>query len=599
MPNSPSTSGSDLTTTMQRAFGNAVGADNHRINSRRLIIVGALGATALGAVYLLYRRSQSTTTTHSNRDPFAFAEECKSQGIEAFRKRDYQGALNAFMQAVDSLTSLSDDDRSKDMLSNCYNNIAACYENLENYDQCIHYCTEAIALNSKYWKAINRRARSLQTQGKNRESLQEYIAALEEIKDALTESQVKTIMEERERLSNIIVMPEVDAILKNTVNSYKPIPQYVIANWMWYSVTKDPLLIRAGKLNKDGSYEGLDAALALMKKGEYDNVLPVVEKLVKDNSQENLEQAKAILLYARFLHMHNQTADAREVLKQFNDIWAKLDEDAKTNSRDVKIAYLCLMITIADSIEDASAYAEESLIIDGHNADPFMALGLRYMEHEDDVRSLAAFERVKHIDPSQPYARFYELYLKFVLECKNGNIAQVHQCMFEFDKAIQSQRTPPVFALLLFAKVSILIGNSELALTSVKKAIQIQPDNAYALSLHAMVNVEPYEAESMQQAMDKLQRNIQKVIESDKNYWEPYRTMARMHAERGKDNLAEENKVMPLFDKAISLARRREEFEILLKDRLWTELELSYRRSKMFKGANPPTVSRQPTALTS
>ncbi|KAI1732603.1 tetratricopeptide repeat domain-containing protein [Ditylenchus destructor] len=598
MPNSPSTSGSDLTTTMQRTFRNAVGAENHGISSRRLIVVGVLGATALGAVYLLYRRSRSTTTTHSNRDPFAFAEQRKSQGIEAFRKRDYQGALTAFLQAVDSLTSLPDDDRSKDMLSNCYNNVAACYENLENYEQCIHYCTEAIALNSKYWKAINRRARSLQKQGKNRESLQEYIAALEEIKEALTEGQMKTIIEERERLSNIIVMPEVDAILKNTVNSYKPIPQYVIANWMWYSVTKDPLLIRTERLNKDGSYEGLDAILVLMKKSEYDNVLPVVEKLVKDNLLENLEQAKAVLLYARFLHMHNQTADAREELKQFNDIWANLDEKEQANSSDVKIAYLCLMIAITESIEDASAYADESLKVDRHNADPFMALGLRYMEQEDEVRSLAAFERVKHIDPSQPYARFYELYLKFVLECKNENVAQVRQCMFEFDQAIQSERTPPVFALLLFAKVSVLIGNSELALTSVKKALQIQPNNAYALSLHAMVNVEPFEAASMQQAMDKLQRNMQKVIETDKNYWEPYRTMARMHAERGKDNFAEESKVMPLFDKAISLARRREEFEILLKDRLWTELELSYRRNKMFKGANPPTVSRQPTALT-
>uniref|UniRef100_A0A915DN88 Mitochondrial import receptor subunit TOM70 n=1 Tax=Ditylenchus dipsaci TaxID=166011 RepID=A0A915DN88_9BILA len=569
-------------------------------NSARNLLVGGAAALAVGGVgYYYYKRTHPSGTS----DSIAVAECKKKQGNECFRLKDYQGALNNFMWAVDALKSIEygptgDADSvaaqkkktAIDLMSNCYNNMAACYENLGDHSNCIKYCSLAIDLNSKYWKAINRRSRAFAKMQKYREALGESydfstrlsFEALD-LKD-LTEQQLASIYEERERISQLVVKPEIEATIRGIENTYKPIPQYVIANWIWYSVTKDPLVLRAEKLNPKMIYTGVDAALVQLKKTEYDQVLPVALELLKDDSMTNLELVQATLLVCRFLHLHNQTAAAREYTKNFDAAWQSLDEEMKADCTDLHVAYLCLCVSIAENNNQAVTNAEKALAVDPENADPLLTLGLRYMEQEAESDALDAFNKALLVDPAHPYIKFYVLYLKFVDACKNQRINDVHGCIFQFDQALSEVSSPPVFALLLFVKVCVLSNNTELALATAKKAIIAQPNNAYALSLHALVATEP--TEKLEICLDRLQRNMDKVVEADPNYWEPYRTLARMSLERAKADEKEKYKVMPFYEKAVTLARRREEFDILLKDKLWAELELERQNKAILNKAS-------------
>lgn len=123
--------------------------------------------------------------------------------------------------------------------------------------------------------------------------------------------------------------------------SFKPIPQYVVANWLWNTMTNDPIVKRIKSVNAVESIKknSLDSVLLLLKTNKFDEVLPLLLKIVKkqeDSECENCEQdiietddekfekifqkGALILLVARFYYYHNQINEAHEYVKNFDTL---------------------------------------------------------------------------------------------------------------------------------------------------------------------------------------------------------------------------------------------------------------------------------------
>ncbi len=103
---------------------------------------------------------------------FAGAGEAKARGNKLFKSGDFAGALESYERAV----LLCPEDQAESLAAfHC--NSAACYMRLEQWDDCVKSCGEAIKLNPKYVKAFVRRSAAY-------EKLDKPVEAFEDMKKA-------------------------------------------------------------------------------------------------------------------------------------------------------------------------------------------------------------------------------------------------------------------------------------------------------------------------------------------------------------------------------------------------------------------------------
>ena len=112
------------------------------------IVVGA-------TVYYYYRRSAANPTEDScDKNMLNTALDYKIKGNKYFKDGDYSNALLYYTKA---LKHCPVEDKSQAAIF--YQNRAASYEMLKQYENVIQECSHAIKLNKKYIKAFQRRAK--------------------------------------------------------------------------------------------------------------------------------------------------------------------------------------------------------------------------------------------------------------------------------------------------------------------------------------------------------------------------------------------------------------------------------------------------------
>lgn len=80
----------------------------------------------------------------------------KEKGNDLFRQKRYDDAIQQYSDAI----QLCPPDKKKD-LATFYQNRAACYEHLKQFENVINDCTKAIEFNKQYTKAYLRRGKGL------------------------------------------------------------------------------------------------------------------------------------------------------------------------------------------------------------------------------------------------------------------------------------------------------------------------------------------------------------------------------------------------------------------------------------------------------
>jgi import receptor subunit TOM70 len=97
----------------------------------------------------------ASTSENRVKNRLTLAIELKNEGNIKYRENKFNEAIAAYTKAIEACPPESTEE-----LSQFYQNRAAAWESLKNYDKVIEDCSRAIELNPKYIKCIQRRARA-------------------------------------------------------------------------------------------------------------------------------------------------------------------------------------------------------------------------------------------------------------------------------------------------------------------------------------------------------------------------------------------------------------------------------------------------------
>lgn len=100
------------------------------------------------------------------------ATRLKELGRRAFKKAEYQLATDFFLRAAKACEDLGDAKPEAPFYQACLLNVGTCSYKLGDTDGAIHYFGRAIDVDSRYEKALFRRAKTLHEVGRNREAIE-------------------------------------------------------------------------------------------------------------------------------------------------------------------------------------------------------------------------------------------------------------------------------------------------------------------------------------------------------------------------------------------------------------------------------------------
>ena len=159
---------------------------NNRTLITGLIVTATVTVTAV-IVYKSFKKNKKLSLAPDSLNPQEAASQFKNQGNVLFAQKNYEDAISLYSKSI-----------LLDPLAVYYNNRAACYSHLKNYEMAIQDCNAAISLNPSYIKALSRRASSF-------ENLQLY-------QEALSDFSALCVLEE---FKNQSFMTSCDRVLKN------------------------------------------------------------------------------------------------------------------------------------------------------------------------------------------------------------------------------------------------------------------------------------------------------------------------------------------------------------------------------------------------
>nr|CAD2208974.1 unnamed protein product [Meloidogyne enterolobii] len=574
--------------------------DKSLLSKHRIWLIGIGTGIGVGiGAYYLWKKTRGGRTHNAF---LVWAEQKKAQGIDVYKDKRYKEAIQIFNDIIQSLY----DEPSKligqvydELMAACENNIAACYDALLDSIKCIEHCTKAIQLKPDYAKALVRRARCLHRLERPLEALEDYLVSLSLEQGSMPSQQIAVIQNDVEKLMNEISEVECNKLLENRVGQRQKISQSVVEPWQFCTSIHDPLLLRAAGLHEKASEGSLDSALVELKRCNYDEIVSLSTKAIDNDQNDNIEKAQAVLLAARFLHYHGLEEEAVAMADKFKTFWEQLDEAQKLANKDLNVAQIVLEMTLERNQADESGidngngenltlnetklqrlnqFVDEALRINPLNVDPLIFLVSTFLRTEQLEEATNAMEKAKQLDKDHKFIKYYETYINFVTALRSGNTADIHRHVLAMEKNFKDCDNPPVFALMMHVKIGILLQNNEIAVESIKKAIELMPNCSAAIYLSGVLEPPPSERMSQnnfEAYFQKMEKTMNNALEADPNNWEPYRMLAKMQL--NKQNIHE---AIKFYDKALELARGKDEIKILMKEKLFIEMEEKRRNNK-------------------
>ena len=269
-----------------------------------------------------------------------FSTKLKVAGNKAYGDKSYNEAITLYGKAI-----LCKPDPI------FYSNRAACYNALGDWDKVVEDTTAAIALDSEYVKALNRRANAYEHLEKNSEALLDYTASC--IIDQFRNSQSA---ESVERLLKKVAEAKGKAILEGKEKKL-PSPTFV-TNYLQSFRPKPPPegLEETAELDEDSGKGQLRAGLIAMgkKTGEgYESASAAFDKALELRDLGDYE-AFAYNMRGTFRYLRGENADALKDLTTSVELQPTLSQSfIKRASMHLELGEFTPMVTDC-SLADAS-----------------------------------------------------------------------------------------------------------------------------------------------------------------------------------------------------------------------------------------------------
>ncbi|KAJ4429814.1 hypothetical protein ANN_22018, partial [Periplaneta americana] len=467
-------------------------------------------------------------------NPLKKALAYKAEGNKYFKSGKYPEAI----QCYDSAIQICPKDKKLD-LSTFYQNRAAAYEQMKKYEEVRNDCTEALKLNPKYVKALQRRAKACEVMKDLQQSLEDVTAAciLEGFQNQTTLLTADRVLKELGRQHAKEAMAKRTPIMpsKHFIKTY------------FSSFIEDPIMNKLAQEKEsdfaEADLRGLARAKQAFKSQNYEDIIPACSEEVE--SGDGSLKMEALVLRATF---HLLLGEHRKALSDFESVIENEEADIKLRVNAlIKRASLHMQLEQSSkSIEDFNRAAE----LDNDNSDVYHHRGQVHLLMEKVTEAMNDFSKAVTLNPNFPIAYVQKCYTDYRYAFSTRNTQKMEDVMNAFQEAIQ--KFPKCSeCYTLFAQVLSDKQEFDKADRYFQKAIEVEPENATVYVHRGLLQLQ------WNGDVPEAIKMIKQALEMDDRCEFGYETLGTIEVQRGNLQQAVE-----LFDKAIPLAK--------------TELEMSH-----------------------
>ncbi|KAF8740239.1 mitochondrial outer membrane translocase receptor TOM70, partial [Rhizoctonia solani] len=389
--------------------------------NRRVVIGAAAAVTALGIGYLVYSRSsgdkgdkkkpgldEAEIKALPTEDRLKRAAELKSRGNSAYTQRDFELAVNLYSQAI----AMSPKPEAV-----FYSNRAACYTNFKppQHQKVIEDCTQALKLDPKYAKALNRRATALEAIDNLKDALRDFTAlaiierfkndaasaAVERVLAKLSTKQAEEIMRAREpRLPSVTFIGAYFA-------AFRPRPNVILPD---YATKGDHMLLEAQEALSESQFTKA-----------HELVNAAIEAGLSENWNEGL--GEALNLRGTFKFLMGDTVGAKA------DFVASTQAHPDLVQSWVKIASVYMELSEAEA---AFAAFESAIEKDPNCADIYYHRGQVFFILSDFEKAAEDYQKSSRLDSKFVFSHIQLAVAQYKMGDLDSSMASFRQCLLSF-----------------------------------------------------------------------------------------------------------------------------------------------------------------------
>ncbi|EFA02076.1 mitochondrial import receptor subunit TOM70 [Tribolium castaneum] len=526
--------------------------------------IGAVSALGLSYWYLKTGRkpqlkdtSDTISIDESVKDPpkdptpLEQAQQYKTSGNEMFKKGKFDEAIHLYNKAIEACP-----EEFKTELATYYQNRAAAYENLKKWSSVIADCTKAIELNSRYEKALMRRAKA-------EEIVKDWENCLDDVTCVclLQQFQNQTALLMADRVLKELGKKHAQEAMLNR----KPIiPSKTFIKTYFSSFSEDVVyqkLTEVGDPLGQGELSGFLKAKLAFATEKYEEIIPSCTEEINSSESESPFKIEALSLRASFYFLTGNLDKALEDLTTI--INTDCDVKIKVNSLIKRASIYMQNEKLTECLEDFDKAAEVGPEI----SDVFHHRGQVKLLMEKTNEAILDFQKAVDLNPNFSVAFVQKCYSDYRHAMQVQDVQLLMQSLANFKKGIEKFPTC-VETYVLYAQVLTEKQDYEEADKLYGKALEIDSENA-SIYVHRGLLMLQWKGE-IEQAVELMKEGIK--IDDKCEF--AYETLGTVEVQRGNLVVA-----IDLFNKAIALARSEMELTHLfsLRDAATSQLKVTTR----------------------
>ncbi|XP_055939690.1 mitochondrial import receptor subunit TOM70-like [Argiope bruennichi] len=533
-----------------------------QLSKWQLAVILGIGTTAtLGLAYLYYRKKQTKTSdkkcedvyensetkpkkrelindvTYTKKEtsaapetPYSKAKAFKDKGNKLFKEGQFDKAIECYTSAIE----ICPIDRGED-LATFYQNRAAAYENLKNFEAVINDTTKAVEYNKSYLKALYRRAKAYEELGDWQKCLED-ITAVCMFDGFRTEGYLKMTDKVMKELSK--------KEAKETFSQREPkLPSKHFVRHYFISFSEDPIMKSVDEYKKDmkspSELSGFRLVIHHLAEENFDEIIPNCNVEI---DRRGPDLPEAYLVRATFKLLQGQIQDS---LADLTTLYALESVDVKVRVNClIKIGTLKVQL---EKMDEALQHFNKAIELDLNNADIYLHRGQVYLLMERFNDCLKDMEKSCSLNPNFPSACAQKCYVQYRCGIQFNDENQKSAALKGFEE-IEKNFPNCSESLFLYAQVLSECGEYQKAETYFKRAGELDPKdpNVY---VHLGILALQWK-EDVNQTIEYLN----KAISMDEKCQFAYETLGSIEIQKG--NL---QRGLELFQKAIDTAHTETE----------------------------------------
>jgi len=471
------------------------------------------------------------------RSPLEKAVAMKNKGNKLFKLGKFDAAIENYTKAIEQCPPENSQE-----LSTFYQNRAAAYENLKNYERIIEDCSRALELNGKYVKALTRRAKAYEQQKRLVDCLDDVSLACALEPNANSFCTLERILKQlgKEKAAATFGAGR-DPILPSThfIRTYfsafsnDPVFNMAIEK---FKGKKSVAEAEAGDAGT--AVSAYDKALHSLANESYVDIISLCDEEL--GNTETSHKAEALLLRATFLVLQGRGTKANRDLDELLAMTAPLPDVAVRVTARVRRAGLWMQTN------DTNAALEDfkrAIDLDAANSDSYHHRGQVHLMMSNFTDAVADFDRCVKLCPCSAVAAVQSCYARYGKAVAEHDEAGVSDAMKTFYTVVDKfPECAEGWGLL--GQVLLDRQQFESADSMFQKALEVEKDNASML-VHRGLCLLHWKNDTSNAC-----KMIQKALDMDPLCEFAYEILGTLEVQRHNFDAA-----LDLFEKAIGLAK--------------------------------------------